>query len=138
MNQLLFAFKFLHFASLVAIPVGITSSAAGIKTCVITGGIKKDKSVIMKKKNKHDKIVLLGKNTLSTIENVICKALIDSHITHENFVSGNNILREYNQNERRNETSWNFCGIHYLKTMDGCRVSCKTYTAEKKIKHHKN
>ena len=31
------------FASLVAIPVGITSSAVGIKNCPITAGIKKYK-----------------------------------------------------------------------------------------------
>ena len=37
------------FASLVASPVGIVSSAEGIKTCAITAGIKKYKSVINKK-----------------------------------------------------------------------------------------
>ena len=42
------------FASLVAIPVGITSSAAGIKICAITAGIKKDSSIIKKKKKNHD------------------------------------------------------------------------------------
>ena len=34
------------------------NSAAGIKICEITAGIKKYKSII-KKKKKHDKIVLL-------------------------------------------------------------------------------
>ena len=34
------------FASLVAISVGITSSALGIKICAITAGIKKYKSFI--------------------------------------------------------------------------------------------
>ena len=37
------------FASLVAIPVGIMSSAVGIKFCAITAGIKNYKSVIKKK-----------------------------------------------------------------------------------------
>ena len=45
------------FASLVTIPVGITSSAVGIKNCAITVGIKTYK-LIIKKKKKHDKIVL--------------------------------------------------------------------------------
>ena len=49
------------FASLVCVPVGITSSAAGINICAISAGIKKYKSVINKKKNKYDKIVLLEK-----------------------------------------------------------------------------
>ena len=37
------------FASLVVILVGITSSAVGLKICVITAGIKKYKSIIKKK-----------------------------------------------------------------------------------------
>ena len=38
------------FASLVCVPVGITSSAIRIKICGITGEIKKYKSVLTKKK----------------------------------------------------------------------------------------
>ena len=49
------------FASLVGIPVGIASSAATIKICVITAGIKKYKSVIKKKKKEQEKIALLAK-----------------------------------------------------------------------------
>ena len=48
------------FASLVCVPVGIASSAISIKTCTITAGIKTSKSTIMKKKKKHDRMVLLG------------------------------------------------------------------------------
>ena len=51
----------------------------------------------MKKKKKHDDIVLLGKDRLNTIEVLISKALIDSYISHEKFVSVNNVLREYNE-----------------------------------------
>ena len=43
------------FASLASIPVGIASSGAGLKICVITAGIKKYKSTIKKKKKKHEK-----------------------------------------------------------------------------------
>ena len=50
------------FASLVCVPVGLTNSAVGIKICAITTAIKKYKSIIKKKKKKHDKIVLLGKD----------------------------------------------------------------------------
>ena len=50
------------FASLVGIPIEITSSAIGLKICTITAGIKKHKSITKKKrkkkKKKHDKIVL--------------------------------------------------------------------------------
>ena len=37
------------FASLVGIPIGITSSAIGLKICVITAEIKKYKSIIKRK-----------------------------------------------------------------------------------------
>ena len=50
------------FASLIGIPIGSASAAIGLKICVITGGIKKYKSIIRKKKTKHDKIVLLAKS----------------------------------------------------------------------------
>ena len=49
------------FASLVGIPIGITSSPIGLKICAITARIKKYKSKIKKKKNKHDKIAFLPK-----------------------------------------------------------------------------
>ena len=48
-----------EFASLVAIPIGIRSSAIGLKICSVTAGIKKYKSKIKKKKKNYDKIVLL-------------------------------------------------------------------------------
>ena len=38
------------FSSLVCVPLGITSSAVGLKICVITGGIKNYKWIIKKKK----------------------------------------------------------------------------------------
>ena len=67
------------FTSLVCVPVGITSSAVGIKICAITAGIKNFKSII--KKKKEDEIVLLGKTKLNTIEVLVSKALIDSYMT---------------------------------------------------------
>ena len=56
------------FASLVCVPIGITSSAIGLKICAITAVIKKYKSIIEKKKKKHDKIVLLAKQKLNSID----------------------------------------------------------------------
>ena len=50
---------------------------------------------------KHDKIVLREKTKLDTIQRLISKAIIDSHINHDQFVSVNIELREYN--ERKEE-----------------------------------
>ena len=62
------------FASLIYVPVRITSSVVGINICAITTAIKKYKSIIKKKKTKHNKIVLLGKDELNAIEVLIPKA----------------------------------------------------------------
>ena len=66
------------FASL----VDIASSTVGLKICVITTGIKQYKSLINKKKRKHDKMVLLGKSKFNIIEVLTSKALTDSNTTH--------------------------------------------------------
>ena len=70
----------------------------GIKICAVTVGIKKYKSIIKKKKKKkHDKIVLLGKDKLNTVEVLISKAVMESYISHDQFFSVNDVLREYNK-----------------------------------------
>ena len=81
--------------------IRITGSAVGITICAITARIKKYNSIIKKKKKKHDKIVLLGRDKLSTKEVLIYKALIDSYISHEEFASVNNVLREYNEMKKK-------------------------------------
>ena len=55
------------FASLVSIPIVITSSVIGLNTCAINPGIKKYKSIIKEKNRKHDKIFLLAKSKLNSI-----------------------------------------------------------------------
>ena len=82
------------FASLVGISIRITSFAIGVKICIITTGIKKYDLMNKKKGKKHDKIVLLAKSKLNSIEVIISKALIDSNIIHDEFVLINNVLKE--------------------------------------------
>ena len=50
-------------------------------------------SIIKKKRNKYGKIVLLAKSKLNSIEQY--RALINSYISHDEFVLANNVLREY-------------------------------------------
>ena len=83
------------FASLIGIPIGITSSAIGLKTCAIAAG--QELSQELRKKKKHDKIVLLAKPKLNCIKVLISKALIDSVIGHYEFVLINNVLKEYDK-----------------------------------------
>ena len=88
---------YFYFCFLVGISIGTTISAIGLKICAITAAIKKYKSIIKKKKKKHDKIVLLAKSTLNSIEVLISKALIDSVNSHDEFVLINNVIKEYNK-----------------------------------------
>ena len=87
--------SFCAFAFLVGIPIGIRSSAIGLKICAITLRTKKFTSIIKKKKKKHNKIVLLAKSKLYLIESLVSKALIDSNISHNEFILINNLLKEY-------------------------------------------
>ena len=90
------------FASLLDIPMEITSSSRGLKYFAVTAGIKKYKSII-KKKKKHDKVVLLANSKLNSIEVLISKALIDSNISHNEFVLINNVLKEYDDMKESNQ-----------------------------------
>ena len=83
------------FASLVGISIGITNSAVGVRICVITAGIKKNKSINQKIRKKHDKTVLLAKSKLNSKEVFISKALNDSNINHGELVLINNVLKEF-------------------------------------------
>ena len=67
-----------------------------IKNLCKNAGIKKYKSTI-KKKKKHNKIVLLAKSILNCIEVLISRTLIDSVISHDGFVLKSNVLRLYNE-----------------------------------------
>ena len=78
------------FASLLGIPVGITSSAVRLKICA-----KAAKSIVKKKKKKHVKTVLLAKSKWNSVEVLISKSLINSSISHDEFVLIN-VLKEHN------------------------------------------
>ena len=60
-------------------------------------------SITRNKTKKHDKIFLLAKSKLNSIENLVCQALIDMEISHEEFIT---ILNEKDnmKNERRHGT----------------------------------
>ena len=65
--------------------------------CAITAGMKNYKSIIKKKKKKHDTIILLAKSKLNSKDVLIYKALSNSNFNHDEFVLINNVLKEYNE-----------------------------------------
>ena len=78
-------------AFLVGIIVDIASIIATIKFGIKTAGIKKYKSKIQKKKKKHEKIVLLTKASLSNVEFLNSKVLIESIINSDEFILVSNV-----------------------------------------------
>ena len=85
------------FNSLFGGPEGTLNFAVVQKVSPITAVIKKYKSIIKKKRQKYDKIVLLGKAKLDSTELLISKALTESYINHDEFLSINIVLRECNE-----------------------------------------
>ena len=49
--------------------------------------------------------MLLGKDKLNIIEVMISKALIESYISHDEFLSVNDVLREYNEMKEESKSS---------------------------------
>ena len=93
------------FSTLLGIPIGITRSARRLKICAVAAGITKCKSIIKKIKKKHDKVVLIAKSKLNSIEVLISKVLIDSNISHDEFGLINNVLKGYDDMKQETK-SW--------------------------------
>ena len=71
----------ISFASVAGAPVGIASAIFSLTT----GIIKKLLSITRNKKKKHDKILMLGKSKLSSIETLVFQALTDIEIIMKNL-----------------------------------------------------
>ena len=57
------------------------------------------------KEKKHNQIVLLVKAKLNTIEVLISKSLVGSCISHDEFISINDILQEHNETKEEIQNS---------------------------------
>ena len=51
---------------------------------------------------------MLEKDKLNTIEVLISQSLIDSYISHDEFVSVNNVLKEYNEMKEEIKSSMQY------------------------------
>ena len=87
-------------ASVVEAPVGIASARFTSIFPLTTGIIKKLLSITRNKNKKHDKVLMLAKSKLDSIETLLSQALIDMEISHEEF---NAIIREKQKYERMKE-----------------------------------
>ena len=88
------------FASTIGVPAGIASACFTLFFSITTGIIKKLLSTTIKKKKKHDQILMSAKSKYNSIEALISQALIDIDISHKEFIT---ILDEKNKYEKMNE-----------------------------------
>ena len=86
----------ISFTSVIGAPVGIASASFALIFSLTTGIVRKLLNIARKKKKKHDKILMLAKSKLNSIETLISQALIDLDITHEELIT---ILKEKDRYE---------------------------------------
>ena len=71
------------FATVIRAPVGIMSATCSLAFSITTGFVKKFLKTTRNKKKKHNKIVMLARSKLNSIESKISKGLMDNEISHE-------------------------------------------------------
>ena len=86
----------ISFTCIIGAPVGIASASFTLIFSLTTGIVKKVLNITRKKKKKLDKILMLTKSTLNSIDKLISQALIDMDISHEEFIT---ILKEKDRYE---------------------------------------
>ena len=87
----------ISFTSIAGAPVGIASTSLTLFFSLTTGIVKKLLNITRNKKKKHDKILMLAKSKLNSIETLVSQALIDMEISHEEFIT---ILKKKDKYEK--------------------------------------
>ena len=71
---------------------------------------------------------MLGKDKLNTTEVLISKPLINCYISHDELLTVNNVLKEYNMMKEERQKSCIFCVTYYINIVD---ISRKTWHRKK-------
>ena len=74
------------FTTAIGAPVGIVSASFTLIFSLATGIIKKLLDITIKKKKKHDHLLMLAKSKFNSIETLISQALGDLDINHKEFI----------------------------------------------------
>ena len=73
------------------------STSSGLAFSIATGFLKKFLKTTRNKKKKHNKIVMLSRSKLNSIESKISEALINNEISHEDFMTILNEEKKYRE-----------------------------------------
>ena len=87
----------ISFTSIIGVPAGIASASFTLIFSITAGIIKKLLSTTIKKKKKHDQILMLAKSKYNSIETLISEVLNDINISHKEFIT---ILNEKDKYEK--------------------------------------
>ena len=90
------------FATIIGAPVGIMSASCSLAFSITTGFVKKFLKTTRNKKKKHNKIVMLARSKLNSIESKISKALVDNEISHEDIETIINEEKKYRELKKSN------------------------------------
>ena len=85
------------FATVIAAPIGIKSASVSLAFSLCTGLVKKLLKATGNKKKKHNKIVMLPRSKLNSIESKISETSINNQISHEKFITIINKERNYRE-----------------------------------------
>ena len=85
------------FATTIGAPVGIKSASCSLLFSMATGFGKTFLKTIRNKKEKHNKIAMLARTKLNSMESETSKALINSGISHEDFITILNEEKKYRE-----------------------------------------
>ena len=88
----------------------MASTSFTLIVSLTTGIVKKLLGITRKKEQKHDKILMLAKSKLNSINILISQALIDMDISREEFIT---ILKEKDRYEMMKENLKNKNGESY-------------------------
>ena len=73
--------------TVIGIPVRIASASISLAFSLSTGLVKELLKKIRNKKKKHNKIIMLVRSKLNSIESKISEAMINNQISHEDFLT---------------------------------------------------
>ena len=85
------------FASVIGAPVGIIGASCGFTFSITSGFVKKFLKTIRNKKKKHNKIIMLARSKLNSIESKISEASINDEISYESSMTIINEERKYGE-----------------------------------------
>ena len=85
------------FATLIRVPVGLIGASCGLTFSIKSGFVKKFSKTIRNKKKKPNKITMLARSKLNSIESKISEALLNNKISHEDFMKILNEEKKYRE-----------------------------------------